>query len=168
VAKGRVQSSCSGPVLQLQGQELGRAALVAGAIGRDAITGFSGANHRCGPGGWTGNSGHVYSGKQVRLQKRCQGAGRIRAPRRDHMCGRWNVAHLDVQRAVVFPIAAATGRQLRVVRRRRQRGRDQRKAEDQHQRDCECASHQFIVPRPRLARRLRARLTRNRPYWAAV
>jgi hypothetical protein len=118
---------------------------VAGAISGDAIAGFSGAEDRggslCGANGRRAGDHEEW----MRLQKRRVGDGRVRAGFRDDVDSRGDVAHFYGRRTVMFAVTAAAGGQLFVSGSSGERGRHQRKAEDEHQQCCACASHELTL-----------------------
>lgn len=126
----------------LKREHCGRAALVARAIGGDAIARLCRPNY--------GRRTRRVAGRCCRLRSQRMGykersmpKRRIRAPFGNYMETRRNVLQLHRHRAVVFPPAPATGGKLRIAGGRGERGRNQRKAEHRHQQHRECASHAF-------------------------
>lgn len=129
----------------LQGEVLRRAALVAGAIGRYAVTGFDFANEvRCSESR-TGEGGISRCGKRVRRHQRAVGEGRVRAPLRDDMEAARNTADFHVHCAMVLAVATAAGGKLRIVGSGGEGWRDQREAEEEQQQNGGRASHENIV-----------------------
>ena len=133
------------PIAGLQGEEPRRAALVTGAIGGDAIAGFGRANDGRWARSQAGGRGTNQDRERVRLHQRGMRKGRERTLLRNRAIVRGKVSHLHFHRAVMIAIAAAAGWKLRCSGSGHKHGRDQRKAEDEHQRRCERASHSFIL-----------------------
>ena len=114
---------------------------MAGAIGGDSVAGFGRANDGCWASGEIGRRATSRDGERVRLHQRGMRKGRERTLLRNRAIVGGKVSQLHFHRAVMVAIAAAAGGKLRYSGSGHKDGRDQRKAEDEHQRRCERASH---------------------------
>ena len=107
---------------------------MAGAIGGDAVAGFGARTTAADQARPARSTASRSAAQSVRQQQRgvARKASTGTSPKQHAKRG-GNTSHLHAHRAVVLAAAAAACWKLRVIGRGCERGRDQRKAEDEHQ-----------------------------------